>query len=229
MHSNLCLSLQKRFIQTNSLPGSVPSAVCVRRDHRGIVSSRFSLFPSSSLLHLSADACCACCASDECPQSCLPRLPSLEVRTAGWRQGEVCDVTWMRSRLSHLSGGREHEMRRGAYVEVGISSLKGRLEMKKHPVSGTKPCLGCGVWSPGGAGGGAAQGYFRSDGSSLRGRENKSSVSEKCILPETVSSFCAESVFLFHFTSGFKLQEQHRMSLPALCHLPWCVRGVLRL
>lgn len=30
-------------------------------------------------------------------------------------------------------------------MEVEISSLKGRREMKKHPGSGTEPHLGCGV------------------------------------------------------------------------------------
>ena len=116
-----------------------------------------------------------------------------------------------------------HKIHRGAYVETEI--LKGRLEMKKHPVSGTKPCLGCSVWSPGGAGGGAAWGYLRSDESSLRGRENKSSVSEKYILSETVSSFCAESVCLFDFTFGFKLQEQLEWACPcsAICLAVWGV------
>lgn len=156
---------------------------------------------------------------------CLRWVPTVLPSKASQSRSTNSRVKTGRGAWRHL----DEEQALPPYVEAEISSLKGRLEMKKHPVSGTKPCLGCGVWSPGGAGGGAARGYFRSDGSSLRGRENKSSVSEKCILSGTVPSFCAKSVFLFHFTSGFKLQEQHRMSLPVLCHLPWCVRGVLRL
>ena len=112
-------------------------------------------------------------------------------------------------------------------MEAEISSLKGRREMKRHPRSGTKPHLGCGVrlvrlqcLIPRRTGGQGGIGGLRSDGRSLRGRENKSSVSEKCILSEGDSSSCAQAVCLFHFIFGSKLQEQHGMSLPALCHLP---------
>lgn len=79
--------------------------------------------------------------------------------------------------------------------------------------------LGLGCFDPRRSRGGAARGYFRSDGSSLFVAENKSSVSEVYFV-RNCSLVCAKSVFLFHFTSGFKLQEQHRMSLPVLCHLP---------
>lgn len=52
----------------------------VRCDHRA-ASPLASVSPSSSLLHLSTDACCASKMSAHSP---LPsRLPSLEVRTAG--------------------------------------------------------------------------------------------------------------------------------------------------